>query len=55
MEAKIWVGVTDVQLVITKLPGESTQYVRFYSAGVFLVKNQVSGLDVDQPPEDARR
>ena len=53
-EAKIWVGVTDVQLVITKLPGESIRHVRFYCAGISLAKNQVSRLNVDQPPEDAR-
>jgi len=38
-EAKIWVGVIDVQLVVTKLPGESTRHVRFYRTGVSLAKN----------------
>ena len=46
-EAKIWVGVADIQLIITKLPGESTRHVRFNFGSVSLVKNQISGLDVD--------
>ena len=54
-EAKIWIGVTDIQLIIIKLPGELTRHARFYRVGVSLAKNQVSGLDVDQPLEDAKR
>jgi len=41
-------------LIITKLSGESTRHVRFYHAGVSLAKNYISGLDVDQPQEEAR-
>ena len=54
-EAKVWVGVTDVQLVVTKLPGKSTRHVRFYCTRVPLPKSKVSRSDVYQPPEDARR
>jgi len=46
-EAKIWVGVADIQLIVTKLPGESTRHVRFDDARVSLAKNQISRLDVD--------
>jgi len=46
-EVKIWVGVADIQLIVTKLPGESTRHVRFERVGVSLVKNQISEPDVD--------
>ena len=50
-----WIGVADIQLVITKLSGKPIRHIRLHCAGVPLLKYQVPGPDIYQPLEDARR
>ena len=54
-EAKAWIGVSDIQLFITKLSGEPTRHIRLYRANFPLPKHQVPEPDVYQPLEDAGR
>ena len=54
-EVKAWIGVANIQLVITKLLGEPSRLIRFHRAGVPLPKHKVPGPDIYQPPKDARR
>ena len=51
-EAKAWIGVSNVQLVITKLSVEPIRHIRLQCVGVPLPKHQVPRPDVYQPPED---
>ena len=45
-EAKAWIGVINVQLVVTKLTGEPTRHIRLQCAGVLFPKHQIPRLDV---------
>jgi len=53
-KAKTWIGVANVQLVITKLLGELARHIGLQHTEVPLSKNQIFGPDIDQPPKDAR-
>ena len=52
-EAKAWIGVANVQLVLTKLSGKPIRHIGLQHVGVPLLKHQVPGPDVYSPLEDA--